>query len=92
MGSSDDTGEAPFVEPVRVPEEFATGVSLDIVGGLAHIVYWQDQMEGWPRRPVRVVIRRIVMEAWRLEGCGRQYSCVRGDCMNRVRPIALNED
>lgn len=90
MGSSEDPGEAPLVEPVRVAEEFATGVSVKTVGGLTHILYWQDQQEGWPvNRPVRVIIRRIVMESWRLEGCGRQFSCVRGDCADRVKPITL---
>jgi hypothetical protein len=89
MGSSAEPDEVPLVELVPVPEEFATGVAVKTVGGLAHIVYWQDQVEG-RGKPVRVVIRRIVMEAFRIESCGRQLSCARGDCMDRVKPITLD--
>lgn len=75
--------EAPVLrDPAGVPEVFATGVAVEIVGGIAHIVFFQDRSE-----TERIVVARLVMEAFRLENCHHAHSCVRGDCSNRVKPM-----
>jgi hypothetical protein len=83
------TEAPPLREPVAVPEVFATGAIVETVGGIAHIVFYQDRHEAWPKPPERIVVARIVMEAFRLDACNPKHACVRGDCQIRVQPMKL---
>jgi hypothetical protein len=89
MGSPLKAGEAPLEEPVRVSEVFATGAEVETIGGIAHIVFWQDRYETRAKKAARIVVARIVMEAFRLEACSPKHACVRGDCTTRVQPMKL---
>jgi hypothetical protein len=91
MATSGIPDEAPvLVEPVSVPDVFATGVDVQTNGGIAHVVFFQDRHEAWPKPAVRIIVARIVMEAFRLEACSPKHACVRGDCTTRVSPMKLD--
>lgn len=90
MTATEQVTEAPPLrEPVAVPEVFSTGAIVETVGGIAHIVFYQDRQEAFPLPPVRIVVARVVMEAFRLDACNPKYACVRGDCHVRVQPMKL---
>lgn len=81
--------EAPTMrEPVHVPEVFATGMNVETIGGIAHIVFYQDRHQP-PHPPERIVMARVVMEAFRLDNHDPDMSCVRGDCSRRVKALTI---
>lgn len=76
-------------EPVHVPVTFATGFEVRTTGGISELVFYEDRYCGHGRPAKRIMVKRVTMEAHKLEDCIQQtpYTCVRGACDKRVKPL-----